>query len=606
MTDHRHEYRRQVLQDLAELDAKSDAPTDFSKHNGAFDLFTADAQDSSDEERIEADELDCLLALSKAAIWINHGEKASQRALQLSPWLSKSQSQDIESSSNLRHNKPSPWELLTFHLTRGSLVMGTRHLRLINEVSQTVIRYMKNCNSILASLSLPEILSSDDDIENCVSAVKVTSSLLGFLKAMTENILFWYEEDEPLTHIIQVMQETFSDRNLELIEGATQMIGASEAKGSLWEWRFYMSNYASMKQPLGSALLLQNYTAFLVSASSALIVSPCRLVDNITLEIKTSTLEILKSGEQLDKTSSRDLSAIIRSITNFATHTIESTGSYLSESVEHQNSFLVSKAHCLHAFINCMILEKEVARPERLLSWLESMMADPDTMKNESLAAVILRSFPVAAKYSSTIISGLSRSLPRFIVQSGISGETVDHAARSLTYLLKLISEDALITGIYTLGNVLTAKSKSDGAPRNDIVPNGGLEAIRLATRQSQLSTAQSTGSVISLNMSDEEEISAAHGNVVRAVICIALSCQDEKIAALAQSVLLQKLGRVGPAIDLLILREAARLALASSINDFKSLLKMYNRIGHDAVKNINHTHISAVSMSLHICSSRD
>lgn len=584
-----HVYRCEALQDLAVLDARSDDPTDFSRYNGVFALYTTDQGAATDEDRIGSDELDALLALSKAALWINNGEKARQRNLQLSPWLSKAHRQDFTPSSALRHNLPSPWEQLTFQLTRAIIVMGTRHLDLLKDVTHTAIQYIQNCNSTLSSLSLPTVISSDDDVEQCTQALRAASSLLGFLEAITVHILLWHKEEQALTDLVQVMLVTFSERNMQLVDGAARMIRASESKGSLWEWRFYMSNYSSSKQPLGSAFLFQRFAAFLVAASSVLIVPPFRLTG-------TTTLELLTTEEELLESTSHRASTLIRLITRHAISTLENIESSTVESLEHQDLLFVSKAHCLHALINCMSLEKEVARPELLLSWMERTMADTSSMNNEALAAVVLNSLPVVAKCSPTIVPSLSRSLPRFIVQSGISGGTVDVAARTLTYILRLISQDALITGIYTLGNVLTVTSKNEWPTRNHVVPNGGLEAIKLNTQQSQLSTAHSTGSVISLNLSDEEETSAAHGNVVRAVVCIALSCHDEKIAALAQSMLLQKLGRVSPAVDIHILREASKLALGSSITEFKSLLKLYNRIGHEAVKSVNHTNISAVS----------
>jgi len=215
-------------------------------------------------------------------------------------------------------------------------------------------------------------------------------------------------------------------------------------------------------------------------------------------------------------------------------------------------------------------------------------------MADETLASVVLRSMALISKLSPGFAPNVSRLLPRFIVQGGPRSQTISIASTCLAYVLQILSQDAIITTLYTLGNVLS--SGSDRALAGGI--NGDL-GVDGATNSTFYTGKHSTGSSISLELTGEEETSIVYGNVVQAICGIANCCNDPKITALAQSMLLQKIDKVSRSIDARIIAEATGLALIGGPLEFRSLLKLYARISQEGVMKNNDVVLSAVSQDL-------
>jgi len=182
-------------------------------------------------------------------------------------------------------------------------------------------------------------------------------------------------------------------------------------------------------------------------------------------------------------------------------------------------------------------------------------------------------------------------------VQGGPRGQTILIASTCLAYVLRVLSQDAVITTLYTLGNVLSSGSNTEkalsGGANGEMNLDGSVNSTFYGGKQS-------TGSSISLAISGEEETSIVYGNVVQAICGIAASCNDPKITALAQSMLLQKIDKVSRSVDSRIITEAASLALSGGPLEFRSLLKLYARLSHDGVVQNNEALLSAVSSLEH------
>jgi phosphatidylinositol 4-kinase len=215
-------------------------------------------------------------------------------------------------------------------------------------------------------------------------------------------------------------------------------------------------------------------------------------------------------------------------------------------------------------------------------------------MADETLASVVLKCMAVLARISPAFASSLSRSLPRFIVRGGLRGQTIAVAANCLAYVLQFLSQDAVITTLYTLGNVLSSGS-GEIAP---VVGNAqdGIMKPHLTREVFAPYERQASGSAISLTLSGEEETATAYGNVVQAIVIISSTCKDDKIVALVQSMLIQKIGKVSPAVDARILTDGVALAVYGGQNEFRSLLKLLMRLGHTGVVQNDAVILSAVS----------
>lgn len=501
----------------------------------------------------------------------------------------ESHAQVIAPSPFLTSIEPSPWEALSHHLTCSVLAIGIKHPSLHTAANDCAVRYLHNCvDAINASSALHHgstDSSSDVSVDEILETATISVSLLGFLEAASIHANF-YNVSEQL-EIVRLLRQIMSEDFLVSVEGVFSSIRTSKSiSKDLLEWKSYTKRYAALGRPLGGMVLQRGFMRLLLSYSSLLIASSGQLQ-------RTDIFDLLMSREPLPHLDHHDdaglaLIELLSEVVIEEMRLLEDGADYLQlGSAWQQRLAFAVKAHALNIFLNCMIADEEIADSDRLMSWLENSMADSVQMADNTLACVVLKSMAVVARISSAVASTLSRSLPRFIVQGGIQGETITVAARSLTYIFQLLSQDAAITGLYSLGYVLSTKSNADKLQDNSLSVPGNVG------RYSQ----HSTGSAISLDLSGEEETAVVYGNIVRAIVSIASNCQDEKITALALSMLLQKLGRIGLAVDLHIITEAAALATTGGPQELKSLLKLYSRISHDAEAQSNNVLVEAVRL---------
>ena len=422
-----------------------------------------------------------------------------------------------------------------------------------------------------------EGISSDTVVEEKLEIAAVSVSLLGFLEAAFLYTNFYSVPES--YELVDLLRQILDENLMVSVEGVFSSIRTSESTSRiLMDWKSHTKRYAASGRPLGAMLLQRGFMRLLVSCSS-LQVSPAEKLQQTDIFGILTAEDDFNPHEQ--NVAATALLELLSDVAAESMRLLEDGSDYLQlGSAWQQRLAFAVKAHTLHTFLNCMVVDEEIADADTLLSWLEDTMADPVQMADDTLACVVLKSMAVVAKFSPAIASNLSRSLPRFIVQGGVKGETVIVAARSLTYVLQMLPQDAMITGLYSLGNVLSARAGTDRTLGSSDVPNG----TAISSKPTAQYTQHSTGSAISLDLSGEEETSAAYGNIVRTIVSIANICQDDKITALAQSMLIQKLGRVSLTVDLHIIIETARLATVGGFVEFKSLLKLYARLGHDAI----------------------
>ena len=512
---------------------------------------------------------------------------------QLSPYLLEAHAQLIAPSPFLHPIEPSPWEALGHHITCAVLTIGLQHPGLHNAVFSCIVGYLQNCleavNSILSKGLDAADYSSSNETNDILELAAVSVSLLGFLDAASLNAQF-FSVSESLD-VIDTLRQILDENLMVSVEGVFSSIRTSEDPSEdISGWKTYTKRYAASGRPLGAMLLQRGFMRLLVSFSSLQICTAEQLQKGDVYDALLSDGEASPHDKQV---ASVALTELITDLAAESMRLLEDGSDYLQlgSAWQQQLAFTV-KAHTLNTFLNCMVIDEDIADSDVLLSWLEDTMADPIQMADDFLACVVLKSMAVLAKYVPAIASSLSRSLPRFVVQGGMKGATVVVAARSLTFILRMLSQDAVITGLYSLGNVLSSPSAAADKALNGSEVNGIVDSSK-ATGQSQ----QSNASAISLDLSGDEETAAAYGNVVRAIVTIAIVSQDDKITALAQSMLLQKLARVSLAVDLHIIIETAKLAEVGGSTEFNSLLKLYARLGHDAVVRRNTTILEAVRL---------
>lgn len=540
-------------------------------------------------------EFEVLLALCKAAPVLQTPESALKLVKQLSPYMLEAHSQLFVPSPFFRDIEPSPIEALSYNLTAALLSLGVNHDELHGAIVGNFGGYLSNFTKTIETVALPQNteIGSRLELEDAVQVATVSTSIHGFLDAAASYANFWSAEER--LELIQKIYALLSEDFLLAVETAFSTLRNSTSQNpTVKEWKRCIRHYSSLGRPLGAMLLQRGFMWLLVAGSSLLLA-------DIDVLRGHDILELLMSGKKISDLTSSRLEEVefndIELLAEIATdemNLLENSADYIRlGSASQQRIAFAAKAGAITSYLNCALLNEDAADADSLMAWLEATLADPIQMADEPLANVVLRGMALISKLSPSYASNVSRLLPRFIVQGGSSGQAISTASESLAFVLRSLSQDAVITTLYTLGNVLSSSSNAEKALLGGL---NGESTVDVGLGSGIYAGRQSNGSFISLNTHGDEETSGVYTNVVHAICGIAIGCNDPKITALAQSMLLQKIEKVSEAVDAHIITEAASLSLSGGALDFRGLLKLYARLSHVSVLKNDQVLLSAVS----------
>ncbi|EGW33972.1 uncharacterized protein SPAPADRAFT_133766 [Spathaspora passalidarum NRRL Y-27907] len=172
-------------------------------------------------------------------------------------------------------------------------------------------------------------------------------------------------------------------------------------------------------------------------------------------------------------------------------------------------------------------------------------------------------------------------------------------ASKSVGLCSKVLSQDAVVTTIYSLTNLLfvgydgfDAKRKTRASHNSTIysgTPNGYIDDLQLP------SPAHSEISSFSLNRSvefDEHDYRKVCENAITAIIEVCQECNDETIPSLACTILSQKISKIESPIGTLILRGLTSCAPFSQ-REFINTVRLLNRLSLDALEHRKTTLLS-------------
>ena len=523
-------------------------------------------------------------------------QKAEKLLQRLSPYVLEAFSQVFVPSPFLRSIEPSPWEALSFSLCSAVLAIGFRHPSLRQSSLASISSFLDQIFQTVKAISF----SSDQDHISVLSnhderldTAKLTVSMLGFLKAAAVYPDIWTAEGK--LRLMKLIREILSEEFLISVETAFSTIRNSQASDLLTrDWKRYIRHYASISQPPGAMLLQCSFMQLTLSVTASLVTKKsCQSEENV-LNILKSDFESLKTTASESQPSSTTISMMVDIATQQMSLLEDSADFLRLSSAWQQRLAFAVKASALVVFLVCAILDQTVASVDTLITWVDESLSDPIQMADDRLASVVLRCMPFLARLSPGYASTLGRSLPRFIVQNMPSGPIVTIAASSLSVILQLLSEDAVISALYTLGIVLSSANAGEKVGPGGLSSNGSINGPVQLSQDDR----DGTGSAISFPLGGQEDLSVIYNNVIQAIVSIAASYKDAKITALAQSMLIQKLGKINAAVDARIISEAAILALIGGNLEFKSLLRQYSRICHNSVVRKDSLISGAVSSS--------
>ncbi|WEW60107.1 phosphatidylinositol-4- kinase [Emydomyces testavorans] len=537
-------------------------------------------------------DLDALLALCKAADSAYLPDDVTNLVALFTEYLPDSSSLVLQPSPFLHSLETSPWELLTRNLVIALLSLGSRHPSHHDRINESVLDYIENCYRLAKDLPSLEIqvdsAGEHGDLQDVADVAALAASLLGFLDGMSMYAHFCSPSER--LQIVSKLRMVLSERFLVAVETTSSTIRNLRTSNlSFQHWRRYTRLSAAAGRPLGSMLLQKAFLRYVKSCTSPVDKDGQILSTNALLDQYISSLDNTRQD-------SDDFVALAKYSAQIAADQIQllDEGSdYLQLGVPWQQHLAFTiKACALVTFINCIIVDEDSADIDLLLSWLEATLLNADQMANKELATVTFKALVVLSKLSRLNAPNLTRSLLRFIVQNGQSGAIPVVAARSLAQNLQLLSQDTVIGTLYSLGNVLSASPAHDKVHQHAAMLT---EEANVYSRHLVPESQESHESFISLTLNGEEDTSITYENVVHAIITVATSSKDSKIVALAQSMLLQKIGRVNVLLDACIVQEAAALALKGDPAEFQVLLKFYARLYRDAVIQGNALVVDAV-----------
>jgi phosphatidylinositol 4-kinase len=531
-------------------------------------------------------ELDVLLALCEAAPSLKDPSHAEKLASQLSSYLPEAHIQLFASSPFLHEIQPSPWGALTYQLTNALLTLGIHHPSLRSTIVQSVQSYIDNCTQSAEAVSnTPHHEERDGDHGDPQEAAETASiavSLLGFMEAAAIHENLWTSFER--VRLIQQLQTILSERFLVAIETALSTIrNSSGFDYALRNWRKYLRRYAAKGRPLGAMLLQQGFMRLVLSCTSRLLADEDDVESGDLLDQYIAGVHLEHAnGQEVDD----EMIEYLVDVISDQVRVLEDGSDYLQLSSAWQQRLAFSvKAFALEAFLHCMVIDEEIADAEVLFGWLEDSLVNAVQMADEDLANIVLKSLAVVAKYIPEGTSNFARLILRFIVSGSSRGSVVAIAAQSLSHILRALSQDAVITTLNSLGNILSSGSGAEKAHHPTLLsPDGAANHHNSITS----TVNPRTGSVISLSISGDEETSLVCGNVAHAIVMLAESCGDSRITALAQTMMLQKLGKINMVVDARILEEAARLAIHGKENELRALLRFFSRLLMDAMKEKN------------------
>ncbi|CAN9411102.1 unnamed protein product [Alternaria alternata] len=572
--------RSNALEKLARLSAQS--PSVEATQSDFARLFKRCSASSS----MKLQELEAILALCKSAPYIESIDVAEKLLSRLSPYLAASHTQTLAPSPSLRTFEPAPYEVLTYNLTRAVLSLGLRHDQLRTQAANALGSYLAGWVSAAAELSEEQFVDDGaDDYATDGELARVMThslSLLGFLGAAAEHAHFWNAYDR--LQLVQDVRKALTENFLIAFETVLSIVrNARSHQHGLREWKRYTKHYAATGRPLGAMILHDSFLKVVLASASLLVGSSSHLTSQTSVLDHLQTTLHRKNHQILRDSAENSLAEGLAKIAGEEMERLENDMDYLQRvgSAWQQQQASSVKAKVLVTYLCCTIYDDDtdITDAEVLTTWLDNVLNDPAQSADHELASTVLKSMAILAKVSPQLASSLGRSLPRVIVQANFDHRTTSVAAESLAAVLSLLPQDAIITTLYSLGNVISVAPKPDRNPSSSPTLNGTGKTARSGGVYNN-----QNGSTISLTPSDVDEPHHVHTTVVETIVSVARNCQDPKITALALSMLIQKVGRSGKVVDAKIITDSAFLGVHSPPGEFRSLLKVYTKLSHDAL----------------------
>ncbi|KAK7206285.1 hypothetical protein BZA70DRAFT_256117 [Myxozyma melibiosi] len=537
---------------------RSKAPTNGENH------VKADINGHALPAPMTANELQVLLSLASSVQYIRQKSHAKRLLDQLGTCLAVSHQHRFENSAYITELFPSPWEVVSEKLTLAILDIGHQFTDLQAIACDYLNKYLESLKEANKSLEAPF---------HFISVFPLSFSLHGFISAFMKRPMYYSDPDAQMA-LLNATRGLFEDDMLLKLEESMSMLRTSNhSSPSVSIWMTYRRNYRAIGKVLGSLSLRYSYMEMVRHIAGLYVLKG----QPEEICIKDCYLDTIMAQSRfvphIDDRSRQVLKTCCE-IAMGGISVIEEGLDYVNMSSSRQRRVTFAlKASALEVLCIGNILEEFPVDDTVLL--LENALTDEDQIVEEVLISRIFKIMALLCKKNSDIGSSLTRIFPRLLVRYSTTLTTIQTGTVCVAYALHYLSEDAVISTLYTFANILVlerANSPSNNRAAPKTVTSNGLQRV------------SSMGSSISLISRSEEELNIIYENVIHALARIMQGYGNPKMTALTISVLVQKIGRVNDFIDRCLVLGLVSLACSGTEREFKSILKLYSRLSSEAI----------------------
>ncbi|KAH3682753.1 hypothetical protein WICPIJ_006288, partial [Wickerhamomyces pijperi] len=560
-------------QQQQDVSVSADSTTNGQVKNSGFsgDILKLSQSLSSDiaNAPITHKELEILFALAKTAPFVKTVFQASDLLKLITPYLSESPQQLFRSNISLQLG-PSPWDHLTETLVNCILELVSRFPELEANVENVLTVYLDNFKGL----------------EQYDLKLSQYFSLLGFIRALVQV----KKLNLSPTFILKII-ELFSVPSLDVIESVTKRSLEDELDAC------YLLAYRAKSEEFCSLLFTKYISQLSNKFLLGLVSSGYECPDDCSL----SNYLVKISAQQFEDGSDLQFNAAIKhlamnkngverlvELAQVQLDQLDNGATYINLSSKARIDLAYqTKANALQTI--GVALTAEILPNTLVTEIVANSLSHLTEVIDYNLAPVIISLGSLLNfKGNKTISSELIHSFP--LVVSRISPEIdtsfISKISKNLALGMKPLSQDSIITTIYSLINLLSEVTLVD--------PTSALRELKLKSARANTVTSQSNGILrsqrsntmqsLKVTVSNSSLNAMAAGreinkhifkNSISAVIEIAKNYDDHTITVLALTVLTQKFTKVSLDLDLYLLEGLAEIAPFLSQKEFVTLTRM-------------------------------
>lgn len=472
------------------------------------------------------------------------------------------------------------------------LQLGINHPAFRRDIVTTLFDFLQNCSRI-AGTAVDAGQGGNGGNghagkdRSIWSVIMLVATLLGFLQAFKDGAGFWTPEEQ--LNILTITQAMLSERFLLAVEAACSAVrNARVSNPAFRDLKGFLRHYDTAGRPLGALPLQDAFARFTESCASRMVVSDQMLRGQNVLSVLMSGFTHTSMRRQHTPLTVKIAEISVQGLAN-----ADEGSDYISLTSDWQQLRAQGmKASYLISYLCCSISDEDIADPDLLSSWLQQVLESRTQAADDTLNCTSMQCLALLARTSDTTASSLSRTLPRYLTHRPMSANVAFTTAEALLYVLKLLPQDTVITTLWGLGNSLSA-GPEEGQAKYALFTDGA-EDDDTEGLNGHVEPGVSSGSLASQSEPNNEIRN--HGTVIIAIVTIAHGFRDPKITALALSMLIQKVSKVSPEVDLAIITETASLGTIGGVQEFRALLRLYSRLIHEGVLQNNEAILIAVS----------